>query len=215
MTKKIFNLMKNAISTILAIVTLTQAYLHPAKIYCGSFTAQDENVIDIYEITGRILNPTQSVLSNTYNIFYKKHTQGEMSKKSADIIKQHLWNMDNKKHRVFVAYIADKCIGWEYFLKTSEDTLTSYMRCYLEIKYQNYQLFSPFHFMPEINNIIVKCDPANAGAIRFYEELGFNFCGMYDDPDGQYEHLHGLIITKNIFEHLYIKSFFDTWFSCC
>lgn len=216
MLKKIFNLTKNVISPILLITVLTQTHLYPAKIHHGSFTTEDENVIDIYEIKGPILNPTQAILSNTYDIFYKKHTQRNISEQSAEFIKQQLWNMDNKKHCVFVAYMGDKCIGWEYFLRTSKDTLTSYMRCYLEIKYQNYQLFAPFYFMPSICNIIVKCDPKNTGAIKFYERLGFYFCGTYDDPDAQYESLHGLIITKKIFAHMYTKpSFFDTLFPCC
>jgi len=216
MLKKIFNLIKNVIFTTLSIAVLTQVHLYPAKILRGSFATQDGNPIDIYEITGPILNPTQAILSNTYNIFYKKHTETNMSEKFAQSIQQALWNMDREKHCVFVAYIADKCIGWEYFLKTSKDTLTSYMRCYLEIKYQNYQLFSPFYFMPSIRNIIVNCDPENTGAIKFYEKLGFYFYGMHDDPDGQYERLHGLIITKKIFNLMYTKpSFFDTWFSCC
>ncbi|MFH1254389.1 MAG: hypothetical protein V1646_03085 [bacterium] len=216
MLKKILTLLKNMVFIILTIATLTQTYLYPAKIHRGSFATQDGNLIDIYEITSPILNKTQVVFSNTYKIFYKKYTGTDLQDEGADIVQQHLWNMDSEKHYFFAAYTNDKCIGWEYFEKTSPNILTSKARCFLEMKNQKYLIFSPFLFMPNINIIIVKCNPKNTNAIMLYERLGFRYCGTYPRSEDFHGLSYGLSITKNTFERLYQnQSFFDTFMSCC
>lgn len=203
MLEKIFKTIKNMLFFILAIVILTQAYLHPAKIHRGSFKTELGELIDIYEITAPILNPNQVIFSNTYKFFYKKYTGTDLQEKDANTVKQYLWEMDSKKHCFFAAYINNKCIGWEYFEKTAPNTLTSKARCFIEIEHQKYLIFSPFRFMQNINMIIVKCNPKNVSVIKLYERLGFRYCGMYPPTEDFHGILYGLAIFKSVFANLY------------